>query len=65
MNVYRCVCDVECGVVCIGVSITFCLLSLGGLSEFNVLHPSLCEISLPSVRQTLTPAALRATTPGM
>ena len=39
-------------------------LRSGGLSEFNVLHPSLCEINLPTIRQTLTPAGLRATTPG-
>ena len=37
----------------------------GGLSEFNVLHPSLCEIGLPVVRQSLTPSGLRASTPGM
>ncbi len=41
-----------------------CILCIGGLSEFNVLHPSLCEVGLPVVRQTLTPSALKATTPG-
>ena len=45
--------------------VLFCILFCsGGLSEFNVLHPSLCEIGLPVVRQTLTPSALIASTPG-
>ncbi|XP_064389953.1 dual specificity protein phosphatase 6-like isoform X2 [Halichondria panicea] len=38
----------------------------GGLTEFNVLHPSLCEINLPKIKKGLgnTPQQ-RATTPGM
>ena len=37
----------------------------GGLTEFNVLHPSLCEINLPKIKKGLgnTPQQ-RATTPG-
>lgn len=38
----------------------------GGLSEFGVLHPSLCEISVPVPRpKSSLPPPLRASTPGM
>ena len=38
---------------------------VGGLSEFNVLHPSLCEISVPILKKSLNSSvSLRATTPG-
>ena len=38
---------------------------LGGLSEFGVLHPSLCEISVPVPRpKSSLPPPLRASTPG-
>lgn len=36
----------------------------GGLNEFGVLHPSLCEVSVPRIKQSIIPAP-RATTPGM
>ena len=37
----------------------------GGLSEFNVLHPSLCEISVPILKKSFNSSvSLRATTPG-
>eukprot|EP00731_Ephydatia_muelleri_P003995 Em0002g171a len=38
----------------------------GGLNEFNVLHPSLCEVSLPSVNRSIvsSPPTPNPTTPG-
>jgi len=35
----------------------------GGLNEFGVLHPSLCEVSVPSIKKSFFPAP-RASTPG-
>ena len=35
----------------------------GGLSEFGVLHPSLCEVSVSSLQRAPS-VGLRATTPG-
>ncbi len=45
--------------------LTLFIMYTGGLTEFNVLHPSLCEINLPKIKKSLgnTPQQ-RATTPG-
>ena len=41
-------------------------IALGGLSEFGILHPSLCEITVPNPhhKRQYMPPPPRASTPG-
>ena len=43
--------------------VRFHCLTTGGLNEFGVLHPSLCEVSVPSIKKSCLPTP-RASTPG-
>ena len=46
-----------------GLCVRFHCPSTGGLNEFGVLHPSLCEVSVPSIKKSCLPTP-RASTPG-
>ena len=49
--------------MCVCVCVCVCVCGAGGICEFGVLHPSLCEVSVTPPQRSIS-AGLRATTPG-
>ena len=49
--------------MCVCVCVCVCVFGAGGICEFGVLHPSLCEVSVTPPQRSISTGP-RATTPG-